>query len=85
MFSIILNTFMDLLTAYLILGLISLFINRKYFTMILKDKKFKKLPWKIILLLETIILWPLTINLSIKIIRNKYLKKKIKERYLKWK
>lgn len=71
-------TFWDIISGilivYFIFGLISLFINLKYFLMILKDRKFKKLIWKIILLIETIFLWPLTIKLSYKIIRNFLLK-----------
>lgn len=71
-------TFWDIISGilivYFIFGLISLFINLKYFLMILRDRKFKKLIWKIILLIETIFLWPLTIKLSYKIIRNFLLK-----------
>lgn len=70
-----------ILTIYLLFGLISLCINLKYFLMILQDKKFRKLIWKIILLIETILLWPLTIKLSYKIIRNFMLKLFLKSRF----
>lgn len=82
MLNIILSTFEILIISYLLCGLISLLINIKYFIMILEDRKFRKIIWKIILLLETIILWPLTINLSIKTIRNYHLKRILKRKEL---
>lgn len=82
MLNIILSTFEILIISYLLCGLTSLLINIKYFIMILEDRKFRKIIWKIILLLETIVLWPLTINLSIKTIRNYYLKRILKRKEL---
>lgn len=70
----IMNLASIVLIIYLAIGLISFIINIKYFTTILNDRHFRGLIWKIIIILEAILLWPLTIKLSYKIIRNGILK-----------
>ena len=64
----------NVLIIYFIIGMISFIINIKHFLTILDNRHFRKNIWKIIITIESILLWPLTIKLSYKTIRNNILK-----------